>query len=1003
MEVKSDKSESRLPLAECLRWLTGLCGRRAKLTILLAVLSAVGCIAYTIQTITFKTDRADLIDPSAEFQKRWQRHTDRFENAPDLVVVVESKQTTTIKQILDDLGERLKAEPTLFSNVMYKIEQGKLREKGLQYLSPEALTNGLERLNEYQPVLAGRWNLIRLDGLVPRITNQLKRLEQQGQLDDSVLLAHADRLASSLAATLHDHNDFTNPWPDVLPADPILRDQGSQAVYLLNDDGSMGVVMASPFGTDRSFESAATSIDKLRQLIRAVAPQFPNAKITLTGIPVIENDEMQRSQSDVAKALIISFLGVAFVVFIGFRSVVGPMLGLLTLSVGMAWSLGYATVVVEHLNIVSVPLVVILAGLSIGFSVHMLARYRELRQRGLGQREALVEAAGCTGSRVATGAVATAVAFFCAALTTFRGAAEVGIIAGGGILLAALAAFTFLPAIVSLADRNNEPRSLPAPFKATALRYATQHHPWLVLISSLALIACLCSCAFDWTGPVPKSRVVYDHNVLHLQAEGQDSVDAQRRLFESSKQSLLYAISIANSAEEARAMKRRLEALPTVHHVQELASRMPAAAASETKLLVQGFNAQLARLPAAPPAPAPLDPQEVGQAIEDLHGLLLPRADVVSQRIAANLDRFLNEIGQLSQQDQVMFLSDYQYRMTYALLTQFQAIAAASNPEPVEPNDLPPDMKQRFVSPQGHWLLQIYPKEQIWDLEPLERFVSDIRSVDPEVTGVPLRNLEAARQIKHRYKIWAIHGMAAIMLTLLLGLSRQDRLLWTFLPPAAMTLLAGFAMPSQIHWSPAILLLIYATLAMATALLVDQRAVIHAALALLPPVAGMGITFGLLFLLDIPLNPANLIILPLILGIGVDNGVHIIHDFRSQPDHIYRMAPSTTHAILLTSMTMMIGCGSMMIAAHRGLYSLGVVLSIAVGASLFVSLITLPALLTLLARFRQRVPSTDSGPPVRQTASLVESTIDVPETADTRTADEESPATTEVLSSERVG
>ena len=994
MEVKSGETESRSMLAECLCWLTDLCSRRPRLTTWLVILSAIGCIAYTVQSIKFKTDRADLIDPAATFQKRWQRYTESFGDSSDMVVVVESRRPETIKQVLDELGGRLKGDPKLFSNVLYKVEPGKLREKGLQYLSPDQLVSGLERLDEYRPIVAGRWELIRLEGLIPRIKNQMKRLERENRLEDSVLMTHADRLASSLVATLNDRNDFTNPWPDILPVDPQMQDQANQTVYLLNDDGTMGFVMASPVDMNSSFEGATTAIDKLRQMIGVVGRQFPDAKITLTGIPVLENDEMRRSQADSLMASVISYLGVAIILFVGFRGFLHPMLGLLMLAIGMAWSFGYTTAVVGHLNILSVSFVAILIGLGIDFSIHILAKYLELRHQGLGLRAALVETTGSVGGGIVTGAVTTSLAFFCATFTEFLGVAELGIIAGGGIMLCALAAFTFLPAIVTLADRNKEPRKLPTPFKARALRYLTLHHPWLVLVASLGFIGYVGFRAFDWSGPVPKPAVVYDHNLLHLQAEGLESVEAQRHIFESSKHSLLYAISVADSAEQAREMKRRLEALPTVHHVQELASRLPAYPATETKLLVQGFNAQLARLPQAPPEPAPLNPGDVGKELEDLFNAMKERKDPVSRRIAGNLDRFLDGIQDMSLQEQMMFLTEFQYRMSYALLAQFQAIAAASDPEPVEPSDLPPELKSRFVSPQGQWLLQVYPKDQVWDMEPLERFVTDVRTIDPEVTGVPLQNFEAAQQIKRSYEICACYALAVIMITLLLDFSRKERLLWTFVPPLAATLIAGFVLQSRhIPWSPGLLLMIFAGLSFAMALVLDRRAVVHSLLAILPPAVGMGITFGLLVILGIPLNPANLIILPLILGIGVDNGVHIIHDCRSQPNQIYCTAPSTINAIMLTSLTTMVGFGSMMIAAHRGLHSLGAVLTIGVGACLFVSLVTLPAMLTISTRYRLRMPDMDMATPPGPATHSSEA-ADAAETQDEMLTDDDEPPST---------
>jgi len=109
--------------------------------------------------------------------------------------------------------------------------------------------------------------------------------------------------------------------------------------------------------------------------------------------------------------------------------------------------------------------------------------------------------------------------------------------------------------------------------------------------------------------------------------------------------------------------------------------------------------------------------------------------------------------------------------------------------------------------------------------------------------------------------------------------------------------------------------------------------------------------FGLLGALNIPLNPANMIVLPLIMGIGIDDGVHVIHDFRRQAGR-YRMSSSTASAVLITSLTTMIGFGSLMIASHRGLQSLGRVLTIGVTCCMFTSLVMLPALLAWITRHR---------------------------------------------------
>lgn len=952
MTESNHTQEHRSFLSESLSSLTATCLKRPRWTLVVIFASAVLCVTYAAQHLRFKTNRADLIDPSAAFHQRWLKYTENFGEQDDMVIVIQSEEPEQIKQVQDAIGTRLKKSPELFSNVLYRIEPGRLRDKGLQYLSPSQLATGLDRLGEYRPVLEGQWDQLQLAVLVPRLRARLRTAEKKHPEQLPAVLEHLDRLTGSLAACLDDRNSFTNPWPDVIPLDQDMTNQKDEVVYVLNDEGTLGFVMATPVITEDSFEGATIAIDRVRQIIRQVGNEYPEAKISLTGIPVLENDEMRRSQQDSTWSSVISFAGVALLMFLGFRGFRHPVIGLIMLAVGLAWSFGYTAISVGHLNILTVAFAAILMGLGVDFAIHVLSRYLELRHEGMPLRAALIETSGSTGVGIVTGAVTTSLAFFCATLTEFLGIAELGIIAGGGILLCALAAFTVLPALVLLADRKTELRELPIPFQGKTLRWMTSQHPWVVLTASLAAFAAIGYGSFDWTGRVPEPRLVYDHNLLNLQAKGLESVAAQKEIFEASKHSLLYAISLADSPDEARALKARFEALPSVHRVEELASRLPNQPAGETKLLVQGFHSLLAHLPKEPEPPRPADHLQVGAALEKLYEEIRGRDDPQSLRIAENLDRFLDGYSHLSTfAAQLRFLGEFEYRMSYALLAQFQALAAASDPEPVEVADLPAELRSRFVSQEGKWLLQIFPKDQVWDMEPLERFVGEVRSVDPEVTGTPLQNYEAARQIKDSYEICAVYALLVILVVLLFDFLDKRHIPWTFLPPLA--IVAGVAVYLQTHDIQGYLMGLvagYTAAVFAIALWLDRSSVWDTILAFAPPGVGLVVTLGVLSICGIPLNPANLIILPLVLGIGVDNGVHILHDFHAKPNQIYTLSASTVNAIVLCSSTTMVGFGSMMIAAHQGMYSLGVVLTIGVGACMIIALVTLPAMLAILSR-----------------------------------------------------
>jgi predicted RND superfamily exporter protein len=226
--------------------------------------------------------------------------------------------------------------------------------------------------------------------------------------------------------------------------------------------------------------------------------------------------------------------------------------------------------------------------------------------------------------------------------------------------------------------------------------------------------------------------------------------------------------------------------------------------------------------------------------------------------------------------------------------------------------------------------------------------VRDVRSVDPEITGIPLQNYEASRQIRESYQTAALYALAMIFLVLLLDFLSPPKKWAVLLPPLVLIVFGGLVLGARrTELSPVLLALSYVGLAGIIAAVLDYRNLRDALLAMLPPVGGGLLMFGIMGLAGIDLNPANLIVLPLILGIGVDNGVHIVHNFREQRQG-FRLSASTMNAVVLTSLTTMVGFGSMMVAAHRGLYSVGVVLGVGIASCLFVSLMALPAILTLL-------------------------------------------------------
>lgn len=514
--------------------------------------------------------------------------------------------------------------------------------------------------------------------------------------------------------------------------------------------------------------------------------------------------------------------------------------------------------------------------------------------------EALVLAAAGVGPGIVTGALTTAIAFFMAGFTQFVGVAELGVIAGGGILLCCVATIVVLPAMIHLIDSKRKHEILPAPLDIHGWMSPLFRKPLSVLAVTLVGTAVI---------GVGLKDLTYDHNLLNLQPEGLESVECEMRLLEKSDKSVWFALSIAETREELLDRKAKFLAKDSVQHVEEIVSFLPEGH-EQKRPIIRRIQDRLAGLPERPPE-IPVDPPaDLGRVLGRAQMLLGGGAG--SHQTWQRLEHLREALRGMTDQQCYRRLREYQHGIASDLLSRLYRLRAMANPTPPELDDLPKSLVTRFVGQDGRQLLRVYSKADIWDMAEMEKFVTDVREVDPLATGNPLQTYEASRQMKASYEKAALLALATITVVLLLDFcSFRD----------------GIA--RMITNTPA-----------------------YTAMAMLPLGLGMLQLFGLMGLLNIPLNPANMIVLPLILGIGIDDGVHVMHDFRRQRGP-YRMSASTASAVLITSLTTMIGFGSLMIASHRGLQSLGRVLTIGVSCCMFTSLIMLPALLAWATRHRQ--------------------------------------------------
>ncbi len=982
-------------------------------TLGVAVVIALVSAVVAISGLNFKSDRSDLISPDAEFHQRWIEYCERFRETNELLILLENDNTAELAQARDWLVDELSDREQLFDNVMVHSSLSAWRESSQGEVQPRLTAlgqhYGLARAIQQRPE----------QGTPLEVFLRAAQQEIQALVDDAgalpeeetpnaTLLDVAGRVTGSLEQALqaidYSFQRYFPPrtaeqeefWANSLPS-KLMPDEAysrearksttgeqetstDQAASEANQEDNQEIITVVPIpaveevGTDKYTEN----LRELSVLLNAARQRFPSTKMGVTGIPQLEYEEMERSQRDMAISSLVSLAGVILLLVFGFRGFLLPLACCLTLACSMIWTLGYTTLAVGHLNILSMAFAAILVGLGIDFGIHLLSSYQDHRQRGESRVRSLGLASDTVGKGIVTAAVTTAVAFLCAGLTDFPGVAELGVIAGGGVLLAAMTTFLVFPAIVSLMGSSTDREVLAgscsshrglmaAALSAEPIRKLIAYRPVLTLLVLLGPVATISWQAWDWDQDGWDCRVKYDANLLNMQPEHLPAVATQRKLQAGNEADVLYAVTWYPSREEALKHAERFRKLSTVGKVTELASQGEDALPGE---IPQDLTELLDAAEQIPPPPAqalPQNPAQVGALLEQILAQLEQSSGVLETQLRLQLDHFLDRYSQQPFEVQMRIMEAAEQQLIRSLWSEIRLLVAELRKDLDWQQQITHILRSRFHNEQGDWLLQIHPRHDIWDDEGLAEFVKEIRKVDPLVTGTPIQNFEASRQLKNSYMNAAMYAALAIVLVVLVDVTQFSTILKAWMLSAFLvSTLLGTKMAlfnvtlSDIHpLQPFIAFLASVVL---ISLTIERRQCLVGLLALLPPIVGALLLLGLMAILQLQFTPANLIALPLVMGIGIDDGVHVIHDFRRSRRR-YHMSANTWRALVLTTLTSVIGFGSLSIASHRGLAGLGIVVVIGITSCLFASVVVLPAVLSLLSEPQQRQqPMTGSTP-----------------------------------------
>ena len=833
-------------------WLVTYAAKAPLVTLTLLAAATFAAGDYAISQFRVNADQASLIAPDAPFQKRFEAFREAFPAyRRTTLVVVEAPSATLAGTGARALADRLEARDDLFITVFTPTAFEFYRRNGLLYLPMEELDARLAQMVTAQPALATAAGAKGLDGLLT--------LLRQGAAEPGDPDPALDRLAASLADAARAAANPDAPLPPLALA--AAEEDADRPVQLLT-------IQMREDTTD--ILSPRAKLDVIRAAAIDLGLTEANGyRVRLTGNIPLSTDELAQVRDSLGLAGTLSLVFLAVVLGLGVRSLRIVSIMILTLVVGGVWSMAWAMASVGELNLLSASFAVLFIGLGIDFAIHFALRVQEDVEAGQAIRPALAAAAGEVGPAIGLGAITSAIGFLSFLPTEYKGFADLGIIAGGGMILAFLAAMTVIPACLALAGLpahraagHSVNRAMGRAFGA--VRRAAR------AVAVLAVVALVGSTLLA-------TQARFDFSTLALKNAQSESVtalaDLQARGLVTDYAAYVMRPTLADAQEAAAA----LATLPAVAQARTAQSLLPEDQAEKLVRIEETafvMFAPLARIGAAP-APVPQDMRlpAASPAYADLETRLATLPATALDRLNAH---FAGEINR-----ELTALSD--------------ALAAA----PVTALDqVPAPVLGRFLAEDGQALAIGLPDGDITETPRLREFVAQVAGAFPESTG---RAVVEARV--------------------------GDVVVGAFITA-----------------------LLIAVAAVSAVVLLATRSLVDTALVLFPLALAAAATAATGVLIGLPFNQANIIVLPLIMGLGVDNGLHVLMRYREDGSLDRLLTSSTPRAVVLSTLTTIGAFGALGVSIHAGTASMGILLTIAMAYLLVATVFVLPALIALRAR-----------------------------------------------------
>lgn len=850
--------------------------------LLAALLGAVASGVYTARNLGMDSNTTNMLSEHLPFRANYEHYKKIFPHDQEmdtLLLVLDAPTPEQAHVASERLTARLQQDSTHVHDIYLPGGGAFFERNSLLYESVPELGRMTDRLAAAQPLIARIATDPSLHTFASVLTVAVEELRTGRNMELGPVL---DGVSATLDARLAG-------MPRALSWQALMRGEAQKSSY-------RELIMVRPKLDYTQLFAAEQSIVALRAMAQDINLTADGpVRLRVTGEVALADEELKSAMHGTQHAGLLALALVAVVLYFALRTPGAILTVLLCLALGLLLTAAFATAAVGHLNVISIAFAVLYVGLGVDFAIHFLLRYHEILETGLPAKEAMHQAGGDAGDSLTACAITTAIGFYAFMPTAYRGVAELGLIAGTGMLISLLVTLTLAPALQRYLPRRPAAASgvekplgkvLALPLKQRKMVYA------VTLMALLAAVAAL-------------PRIEFDYNLLNLQDQRGEAVRTFHDLLAETEHTPWHAVALANDPVAAGHLAQRLASLPEVSKVVTLLDFVPAEQQEKLSLIEEmALTLGPLTLPPASPAASRYTSAQQRTALaalaSKLDQFIAERPDhptaVTARTLKSALAELLVRFDAASADDKNKLLQAVNEDLLAMLPSALQRLHTSIEATPFAQEDLPQELSMRWHSQTGQYRIAVYPAENINDNEALRRFVRAVQQQAPQATGAPVISLEAGEAVVQAFIQAFSLALAGITLVLLLL----------------------------------------------------SRSVVATLLVLTPLLLAALFTGAFAVLLGVPFNFANIIALPLLLGIGIDSSLHMVH--RSRSDGTANedlMHTSTTRAIFYSALTSLVGFGSLMFSSHQGTASMGVLLTVGLALTLICVLVILPALLRI--------------------------------------------------------